>query len=239
MKTKTQETSIVNINSQTKLAPWAGAMYLLIAVVGGFSIGYVPAQIFVEADAAQTYNKLLAHAPLLRWGIAGDLLVLVLETVLSVILYRLFKKVEPTLATVVLVSRLAMAIVMGMNVMVYMGPALMALDPDQQIGTAEQVYLFFRLHKFGELIWQLFFAIHLFTLGYLLYRSGWASKTMGILMTLGAIGYLGDSLRQLLFMPSQSLGYVFGGLLVLAVIAEFWFAFWLLFKGSKKWAELD
>lgn len=40
----------------------AGALYLTIAVCGGFSIGYVPAQIVVTGDASSTAANLMGQA---------------------------------------------------------------------------------------------------------------------------------------------------------------------------------
>jgi F0F1-type ATP synthase membrane subunit c/vacuolar-type H+-ATPase subunit K len=56
-------------------------------------------------------------------------------------------------------------------------------------------------------------------------------------MLIGGIGYAGDSFIQLTLINSQLLSLLFSTLLVLAVIAEFWFAFWLLIKGINKEAS--
>ena len=53
-------------------------------------------------------------------------------------------------------------------------------------------------------------------------------------MLIGGIGYAGDSFVQLILLDSEMLSMLFTILLVFAVIAEFWFAFWLLIKGVKK-----
>ena len=50
-------------------------------------------------------------------------------------------------------------------------------------------------------------------------------------MLLGGIGYAGDSFIQFIMINSDVLSVFFSSMLVLAVIAEFWFAFWLLIKG--------
>lgn len=93
--------------------------------------------------------------------------------------------------------------------------------------------LFFNLHKFGELAWQLFFSIHIFTLGYVIRKSNTTPKWLGLLMLFGGIGYAGDSIIQLTLIKSEILSILFSSLLVQAVISEFWFAFWLMIKGVK------
>lgn len=220
----------------------AGLLYLMIAVIGGFSIGYMPSEIVVDGNAALTFQNLLDHQTLFRWGIAGDIAVLALEILLTVMLYQLFKSFSATGMTIAAYSRLAMAIIMGMNLINYMIPAIIMTRPEylNAFSPAELeslTLLFFKAHKYGELAWQIFFAIHLFTLGYVIRKSGKTSKWLGMLMLFGAIGYAGDSFVQFTLVNSEILSILFSALLVLAVIAEFWFAFWLLIKGMNKQAR--
>ena len=74
-------------------------------------------------------------------------------------------------------------------------------------------------------------------LGYVIRKSKKTPKWLGILMLLGGIGYAGDSFIQFTLMNSEILSILFSSMLVLAVIAEFWFAFWLLIKGMNKKAK--
>ena len=65
-------------------------LYLIIAIIGGFSIGYMPSVIIAEGNAVLTFQNLIDNQELFRWGIAGDIVVMVLEIVLTVMLYHLF-----------------------------------------------------------------------------------------------------------------------------------------------------
>jgi hypothetical protein len=226
-------------NQEKAYSQLAGLLYLVIALIGGFSIGYMPSVIVAEGDAGLTFQNLLNHQELFRWGIAGDIIVLVLEVLLTVMLYQLFKSFSKTGMLVATYSRLAMAIIMGMNIINYMIPAIILTQPEylNSFNSAELeslTLLFFKAHKYGELAWQIFFAIHLFTLGYVIRKSGITPKWLGVIMLIGGIGYGGDSFIQLTLMNSEVLSMLFTSLLVLAVIAEFWFAFWLLIKGINK-----
>lgn len=213
----------------------AGLIYLVIAVIGGFSIGYVPSVLIAEGNAVLTFQNLLDHQALFRSAIAGDIVVMILEVLLTIMLYRLFKSVSSTGMKIATYARLAMAIIMGMNLINYMIPAIIMSQPAYlhvfSSGELESLtLLFFKAHKYGELTWQLFFAVHLFTLGYVIRKSVKTPKRLGGLMLLGGLGYGGDSFIQFLFLNSEILTILFSALLVLAVIAEFWFAFWLLIK---------
>ena len=223
-------------NQEKPYSQLAGLLYLTIAIVGGLSIGFMPTKIVSEGNAALTFQNLLEYQELFRWGIAGDIVVLVLETLLTVILYQLFKSASTTGMTIATYSRLAMAIIMGLNLVNYMIPAIIMNQPEflTSFSSAELeslTLLFFKAHKYGELAWQIFFSIHLFTLGYVIQKSGKTPKWLGIIMLLGGIGYAGDSFIQFIMINSDVLSVFFSSMLVLAVIAEFWFAFWLLIKG--------
>jgi hypothetical protein len=219
-----------------------GLLYLIIAIIGGFSIGYMPSVIIAEGNAVLTFQNLIDNQELFRWGIAGDIVVMVLEIVLTVMLYHLFKSFSTTGMTIATYSRLAMAIIMGVNLINYMIPAIIMTQPEYLSAFSSSeleslTLLFFKAHKYGELAWQIFFAIHLFTLGYVIRKSRKIPKWLGILMLIGGIGYAGDSFIQFTLMNSEILSILFSSLLVLAVIAEFWFAFWLLLKGMNKEAK--
>ena len=218
---------------------FAGLLYLIIAIIGGFSIGYMPSVLIAEGDAALTFQNLLDNQELFRWGIAGDIAVMILEIVLTVMLYQMFNVFSKTGIMIATYARLSMAIIMGMNLINYMIPALLITRPEHAsaFGTLEVeslTLLFFKAHKYGELAWQIFFAIHLFMLGYVIRKSRSAPKYLSEMMLIGGIGYAGDSFTQVTLIHSNMLSVLFSSLLVLAVIAEFWFAFWLLIKGKFK-----
>ncbi|WP_304232920.1 DUF4386 domain-containing protein [Jiulongibacter sediminis] len=217
----------------------AGLLYLIIALVGGLSIGYMPTEIVVDGDASMTFQNLINNQSLFKWGIAGDIAVLIMETLLTVILYQLFKAENEMGMTIATFSRMAMAIIMGVNLVIYMVPAILLQKPDfmssfSQPEIESLTLLSFKLHNYGILAWQIFFAIHLFTLGFVIRNSGNVPKYLGLTMLIGGIGYGGDSIIQLLFLDAEWLSITFSSLLVLAVAAEFWFAFWLLIKGYRR-----
>jgi hypothetical protein len=99
---------------------------------------------------------------------------------------------------------------------------LTVFEPDQLDAL---VLLFLNAHGYGVFIWQLFFGFHLFVLGYLIFRSGYFPRILGILMVLGSLGYLLDSYGNIL-LPNYA--EIFG---VTAVIGELPFFLWLLIKG--------
>ena len=225
-------------NQEKSYAQLAGLLYLIIAIIGGFSIGYIPDLIVVKGDAGQTFQNLIKQQELFRWAIVGDILVLLIEILLTVMLYQLFKAYHATGIQIATYTRFGMSIIMGVNLLNYMVPALI-MNQASYLNTfsSEQLesltFLFFKLHKYGELTWQIFFAVHLFSLAYVLRKVPQIPKGLATLMLIGSLAYAGDSFIQLTFINSDLLSALFSILLIFAVVAELWFAFWLLIKGMK------
>jgi ABC-type multidrug transport system permease subunit len=97
-----------------------------------------------------------------------------------------------------------------------------------------QVMLFFDAFNYTWLIGLVFFAIHLFVLGYLIFKSGYMPKFLGILLIIAAIGYLIDSLANFLLSNYSDYKNLFMLIVIVpGIIGELSLTFWLLFKGVK------
>lgn len=217
-------------------AKLAGVLYLLIAITGGLSIGYMPSVIIAAGDAVKTAQNIEDNLGLFRLGILGDIVVLLLEVVLTVMLYRLFKHVNQTIAMVAAFSRLAMGIVMGLNLLNYLIPVhlLNGADKLSAFDLNQVQYLamtFLDAHQYGVYIWGLFFGLHLIALGYLVFISGYCPKILGLLMGIGSLGYLLESIGELTLTNNNILSILVIVFLIIATVGELFFAFWLLIKG--------
>lgn len=214
----------------------AGLLYLIIAAFGAFSIAYVPSVIIEAGDAATTANNLLANKALFNMGIFGDVVVLLVEVVLTVMLYVMFKPVNHTLSLIAAWSRLAMVLVMAINLLLNIMPVfllsgtayLSAFEPAQLQATA---LIFFEAHGYGIYIWQIFFGPHLLALGYMIIKSDLFPRVLGWMMLIGSFGYTIQALEKLMHIENAALSIVVIGLLTIVTIGELSFAFWLLIKG--------
>ncbi len=225
--------SFTNIKVKSRIA---GLLYLMIAVVGFFSIMYVPSQLVVANDIGQTVANISENTALFNKAIVGDSFVFLFEIILLVLLYRLFKPVSSTLSGVAAYSRMGMAAVMAVNLFNYffitilLNGSLTAFSSEQ---INQLVAILLRGHDYGVYIWQIFFALHLVILGYLVVKSDYAPKVLGILMMVGSFGYLLDSYVRILIPGNASIMMVVNILLGLVALAEIAFAVWLLAKGVK------
>jgi len=228
MTTRTAETSPL------VYARVAGVLILIILVVGPFSLIYVPSTLIVPGDATATADNIRASEWLFRLGIVSQSVVFLTEIVLTVLLYVLLRPVSRTLSLVAAFARLAMAVIQGINLLPYFVALLLlsgagyltAFEPDQLDALA---LLFLDAHQYGDYIWQVFFGLHLFVLGYLIFKSGYFPRILGVLVIVGSLGYLTDSFGNFLYPNYDEIfGWVVG---VTAVIGELPFFLWLLIKG--------
>jgi hypothetical protein len=228
MITTKEEMSSIQKNGKV-----AGVLYLLIAVLAGFVHFYVPGKLIVSGDAATTASNIMASQGLFRMSMAAELVILLSEIVLSVLLYVLLKPVNKTLSLVAAVSRLAMTAIHGVNllnhfiVLLLVGGAsyLTVFQPDQ---LQALVTLFLNSYSYGYTIGIVFFTLHTFTLAYLIFKSGYFPKILGVLFMIAAFGYLLDSFSHVL-LPDYKTGPVYLALPI--AIAEIAFPLWLLIKG--------
>ncbi len=222
------------INSIQKYARIAAVLYLLIAVVSGVAHGYVPSKLIVPGDAAATASNVMALDSLLRvGGVGSELVILLSEIVLTVLLYVLLKPVNRTLSLVAAVSRLTMTTIHGLNLLNYFfALQLLGGTPYLAVFRADQLQalalLFLNAHHYGFEIGIAFLTLHVFVLGYLIFKSGYIPRILGILFALAAVGYLIDSLAMLL-VANYTITPVY--ITIPIVIAEIAFPLWLLFKG--------
>jgi len=96
--------------------------------------------------------------------------------------------------------------------------------------------LFLDANAFVVLVWGLFFGFHLLLLGYLVYRSEFWPRILGILLLLAGVGYLVQSFGHFLLPQFDDILSVV--VIVLAVPGELAFTIWLLAKGvNVEWWE--
>lgn len=211
----------------------ASALYLSIAICGGFSIGYVPLQIVAPGDAATSAANLMNQLTLFRLGVLADSAVILFEIAITVILYQIFQSVSPRLAMIAMISRLGMILVLGINLLLWVMPYVLLTQPMGLDPTSTQAFaqVFFEAHAFGVYVWQLFFGAHLLALGWMILRSQLVPHLLGWGLFIGAFGYLVQGLVELTFTDVAALDIAIIGLLVIVTLSELGFGLWLLICG--------
>jgi hypothetical protein len=196
---------------------------------------YVPSKIVVQGDAVATANNILANEFLFRTGIVSFLICNLIWVFFVLILYRLFKQVNEHQAKLMLALMLVIipiAFVIEIfditSIMILKGEIMKAFEPEQKHDLA---MLFLNIHRYGLVIFNIG-GLWFIPFGQLVYKSGFIPRIFGILLIIGGIGYMIESLAFLLF-PSyhsivlQNIGVSYG-------VGELSIMLWLLIKGVKE-----
>jgi hypothetical protein len=218
-----------------------GVLYLLIFFLGPFAFFMGRTSVFVPGDASASVTNLLASESMFRLGMVAETLIVLIEIVVSAMLYTLLKPVSKSLALASAFARFAQANLQAVNLLTAV-PALMLLGNNYLVAfTPEQVsaltLLFMDANAFVILMWGLLFGFHLLLLGSLVYRSGFLPKVLGILLMIGAVGYLLQSYGHLV--APQFDAVLANVVIALSVPGELAFTIWLLWKGVNvsKWQQ--
>jgi hypothetical protein len=219
------------MNSIKKTSRIAGFLYLLVVPLGIFSLN-VSSRLIVPGDAAKTANNIMASESLFRLSIVSGLLASIVMILVVLFLYKLFKPVNSNMASLMVIFLLlAVPIAMLNEINDFAVLQLLNGADYLKVFTTEQLQalalLFLRLANCGGNIAYIFWGLWLIPLGYLVFKSSFLPRILGILLIVAGLGYIIDSLGKLLisnYTITISL-YTFIGELLLI--------FWLLFKGVK------
>ncbi|HXW10260.1 MAG TPA: DUF4386 domain-containing protein [Steroidobacteraceae bacterium] len=212
----------------------AGALYLVIVFVGVFGQALVRDRLVVSGDAAATAQNILASATMWRASVSAELAYLALAVVVDVLLYRLLRPVNPTIALLAFALNLVSIATEVVGRFMLLAPLVLLSDaPYLQPIAAEArqalAYAFLRLHDHGFALALIFFGAVCLAWGYLIRTSGFLPPVLGWLMQLAGACYLVNSFALLLAPPLA--GALFPAILLPAFVAELGLALWLVARG--------
>jgi len=222
--------------SPAAYARFGGVLYLIIIVLGLFGeVGR--GGLIVTGDPAATAARIRASEWLWRATIAGNLVHLSCAVALTAILYALLRPAGRglalmgaffDLASIALeaISKLAL-----LAALFFLGRAeyLKALEPAQREALS---YLSIRLHAYGFGLSLIFFGCGCLVFGYLIFRSGFFPRVLGILLQVAGVCYLVNSFA--LLVAPRFADAIFPLVLVPAFIGEAALCVWLIVKGVRR-----
>ena len=94
----------------------------------------------------------------------------------------------------------------------------------------DDIALYLKLGRNGSAIAAIFFGLWLFPLGYLVYKSNFLPKWIGLLLMIGSPGYV-ISFFQVYLFPDLALSLWSNPILLITHISELSLMIWLLVKG--------
>lgn len=217
----------------------AGYGLLLMAILAMFANFFVIEGLIVPGDAATTANNIMTNELLFRSGIISFIIVLILDVLVAWALYILLKPVNKNLSLLAAWLRLVYTAIFGiaiyhfLNVLELLSDAeyLTVFETDQ---LHAQVMLSMNAFSNAWLIGLVFFGLHLLVIGYLIFKSAYMPKIIGILLMIACFGYLIDNFAKILLSNYTDYESIFLPIVAVpGVIGELSLAFWLVFKGGK------
>jgi hypothetical protein len=220
------------MNSVNKIARTAGLLYLLYVITSVIANLFGN---FVFVEAPVTVNHILTHAIQFRIGFVINLFSVVFFLLAAWALYVLLKPVNKDLAILFLLFNLAgFAVWLFCSLCLFAGLVILngaetikAFQPDQLQALA---VFFVSLYKNGVFIAQVPYGVWLFPLGYLVLKSGFLPKILGVLL-------VADGICQFIYVCQRlilpDLGIIAYPCMVISFLAEVSLAFWLSIKAVK------
>lgn len=220
------------MNTNKKTARIAGFFYLM------FILTMILADRFASigfGDAAVIVNNIIAHETAFRIGFIFGLLSALFFLLAAWALYVLLKPVNENLALLFLLLNLTGVAVQCFSYLGLLGGLLVLGNADNpQTFTADQVQalavFFVTLYKNGFIVAQLFYGAWLLPLGYLVFKSGFLPRILGILLILDFFGVMIWFLQFFLLPGYEVITYPG---LVVSFIAEVSLSLWLLIVGVR------
>src|SRR5215469_8185379 len=203
----------------------AGILYLLDILTSLLGDSLAGRARLVPGDAAATAASVIARAPLLRLGVAANLLATACYAAVTVLFYAMFKVVNRSLARLVMVASLTALAVWTSGSLSELVATLVLPGGDASRSRAEQQGLMLlewnaRASDIGLVV----FGAYCLLIGYLIVKSTFLPRLLGALMVLGGMGlltYLSPALARDLYPYNAAT----------ALAAETSLMLWLLVKG--------
>ena len=218
----------------------SGALYVLCIGCGFFAEMFVRAKLVVYSDAAATAHNIAAAPGLYRAGFFADVSAMTLGVLSSVLLYTLLNAVSRGVAlTVLVLDVISNAVSISGSILLF--APLIILQGDGHLSglSAPQLsslaLLSIKLYESVYAISLGLFSGSCLLTGYLVFRSTFLPKTIGVLLALAGICYLLNTFVVL--MPKGFAEYLSPWIFLPILVGEAALAFWLLIAGvnSAKW----
>ena len=191
----------------------AGYSLIIMFLLAIFTLMGLDSRIIVKGDTAATLNNITTYKLDFWVGIIGYLIILILDVILSLAFYVIFKSANKTYSFITAVLRLA-----------YTAVALVSL-------TALFFY-YSNVYVNGLLIAYFFFILHLFFLGITSLKASYVPKFFGFLLVVSAPFYI-IMIYGHLFLSADLFKLLNSIVMGPAILAELLLGIWLIVKSNK------
>ena len=226
--------------SLRQAAKIAGFGLLIMTLPAIFTNFFVLQGLVVPGDAAQTVTNIMANELLFRLGIGSFIIVIILDVLVAWGFWVFLRPVNRSVSLLAAWFRLLYAAVFGFALLYLVIPVrllsganyLTALGTDQLYA---QALLSLNAFTDGWAIgYACFFGLHLFLLGYLVLKSDYIPRILGVLLIISSLAYLIENSVRLVYPHYEDYQAIISMVVFLpAFIGEFTFMLWLLVRGGK------
>ncbi len=212
----------------------AGILYLIVIVAGIFSLMYVPSQLMVWDNPQQTLENIQNGESLFRFGILAETISFTAFLLLPLVLFSLLKQVHKNVA-VLMVALAIPSVPIFFSILLNKFAILSTIGETEMMASqmGDQAMFYLRQFNAGNLLGQNFWALWLFPLGYLVFKSGFLPKFLGLILMVGSVGYYLDFVGRVAF-PNYSEFIISDYITIPASIGEIGTCLWLLIMGAKE-----
>lgn len=180
----------------------AGLGLLLMTVLAPIVEFNVFQNLVVPGDAKTTAENLMASVGLFRTSIFIYLIVAVLDVVVAWALYVYLKPVNESLSLITAWFRVVYGVIFVIALNNLFSTLRLLTEADYlSLATDQlhaQVMLFTSAFRDGWDLGYVFFGLHLIILGFLVFKSDYTPKWLGVLVVIAGLGYLIDSVGKFL-----------------------------------------
>ena len=214
-----------------------GVFYCVTILTGIFAQGFVSGRLVVDGDAVATATNILAHSSLFQLGFAVYLIEMAFQIAMTALFYDLLKPAGRSISLLAAFLGFAGCVIKTFSRVFFIAPLfvlggahyLSVFSPEQLQALA---LLFLDVNDHGAAIALVFFGFYGLLTGYLIIRSTFLPRILGVLSVLGGLGWL-----SFLYPP---LGYrLFPYIAAFGLLGAVTLIVWLLVFGvnEPRWKE--